>query len=103
MSQNDQDLGNAARLTGLVGQIGCLTGMVSIVLIAVAFAIGWFLDSILETNGILIVVFLVASFPITLYAIYKIGLATARRSQRSQAVNTEKEIESHSEEKTETS
>ena len=103
MSQNSQDLGNAARVTGLVGQIGCVTGIVSIIIIAVAFAIGWFLDSRLGTNGILIVLFLVASFPITLIAIYKIGLATARRSQRPQTVNIDKEIESSSEEETEKS
>lgn len=103
MSQNSQDLGNAARVTGLVGQIGCVTGIVSIIIIAVAFAIGWFLDSKLGTNGILIVLFLVASFPITLIAIYKIGLATARRSQKPQTVSEDKEIESSSEEETEKS
>ena len=103
MSQNSQDLGNAARVTGLVGQIGCVTGIVSIIIIAVAFAIGWFLDSKLGTNGILIVLFLVASFPITLIAIYKIGLATARRSQRPPTVSKDKEIESSSEEETEKS
>ena len=100
MSQNSQDLGNAARVTGLVGQIGCVTGIVSIIIIAVAFAIGWFLDSRLGTNGILIVLFLVASFPITLIAIYKIGLATARRSQRPHTASIDKEIESSSEEET---
>ena len=103
MSQNSQDLGNAARVTGLVGQIGCVTGIVSIIIIAVAFAIGWFLDSKLGTNGILIVLFLVASFPITLIAIYKIGLATARRSQRPQTASKDQEIESSSEEETEKS
>jgi F0F1-type ATP synthase assembly protein I len=104
VSQNDgQELGNAARITGLVGQIGCVTGIVSILIIAIAFAIGWFLDSKLGTNGILIVLFLVASFPITLLAIYRIGLATARRSQRPQTVTIDKEIESDSEEETEKS
>ncbi len=103
MSQNDQEFENAARLTGLVGQIGCVTGIVSIIIIAVAFAIGWFLDSRLGTNGILIVLFLVASFPITLYAIFRIGLSTARRAQRPRTISKDKEIDSNSEEETEIS
>jgi F0F1-type ATP synthase assembly protein I len=103
VSKNGQELDDAARLTGLVGQIGCVTGIVSILIVAVAFAIGWFLDSRLGTDGILIVLFLVASFPVTLFAIYKIGLATARRSQNRQTSNKNKEIESSSEEETEIS
>jgi F0F1-type ATP synthase assembly protein I len=101
VSQNDQELESAARLTGLVGQIGCVTGIVSIFIIAIAGAIGWFLDSRLGTNGILIVVFLTASFPITLIAIYRIGLATARRAQTPKVKSKDEENESHSEEETE--
>ena len=101
MSQNDQELESAARLTGLVGQIGCVTGIVSIFIIAVAGAIGWFLDSRLGTNGILIVVFLTASFPITLFAIYKIGLAIARRAQAPKVKSKKTDSETRSEEETE--
>ena len=94
MSQDGQELESAARITGLVGQIGCVTGIVSIIIIAVAFAIGWFLDSRLGTGGILIVLFLVASFPVTLFAIYRIGLATAQRAQRPRANSSKKELDS---------
>ena len=81
MSQNDQ-LDQAARTAGLVGQIGCITGFASILLIAAAFAAGQFLDSKLETEGIFTVLFLLGSFPITLYVIVRISLYALRRAQQ---------------------
>lgn len=101
MSQNDQDLEHAARLAGLVGQLGCVTGLVSIIIIAIAFGIGQFLDSRLGTGGIFTVLFLIGSFPITLYAIVRISLATLKRVQTPKVKNKDKENESHSEEETE--
>ena len=103
MSQNGQELGNAARITGLVGQIGCVTGIVSIIIIAIAFAIGWFLDSQLGTNGILIVLFLVAFFATETTVGNTDTLDNTRRSQRPQTASIDKEIESSSEEETEKS
>lgn len=81
MSQRDQfDL--ASRTAGLVGQIGCVTGFASIIIIAVAFFAGRFLDSLFETNGILTVLFLLGSFPITLYVIVRVSLFALRRAQQ---------------------
>lgn len=82
MSQNNQ-LDQAARTAGLVGQIGCVTGFASIIIIAVAFAAGRFLDSMIETDGIFTVLFLLGSFPITLYVIVRISLFALRRSLQS--------------------
>lgn len=101
MTQNDQEFENAARIAGRVGQIGCVTGFVSIIIIAVAFAIGQFLDSTLGTSGIFTVVFLIGSFPITLYAIVRISLASIRRVQTQQTGSRDKENASNSEEETE--
>lgn len=93
MSQNYTNLDQTARTAGLVGQVGCVTGFVSIVFIGIAFGIGRFLDSLLETGGILTVLFLLGSFPITLYVIVRISLWALARAQRSmadnQAANTE--------------
>ena len=49
-------------------------------IIAVAFGAGWFLDNLLGTNGVFTVLFLVGSFPITMYVILRIALATAARA-----------------------
>ena len=81
MSQNNPELDQAARTAGLVGQIGCVTGLASIVIIGIAFAIGRLLDSLLGTGGIFTVLFLLGSFPITLYVIVRISLSAVRRVQ----------------------
>jgi integral membrane sensor domain MASE1 len=103
VSQNGRELENAARLTGLVGQVGCVTVFVSIVIVAVAFAVGQFLDSKLDTGSIFTVLFMIGSFPITVYAIVRISLSALKRAQKSQAASSEKIVDSSSEEETEKS
>ena len=81
MSQGDKELDQASNLTGLVGQVGCVTGFVSIIIIGVAFAAGRFLDSTFETGGLFTILFLLGSFPITLYVIVRISLLALGRAQ----------------------
>jgi F0F1-type ATP synthase assembly protein I len=81
VSQGDQELYQASKLTGLVGQIGCVTGFVSILIIGVAFGAGRFLDSTFETGGLFTILFLLGSFPITIYAIVRISLFAMNRAQ----------------------
>ncbi len=104
MSQNNPNLDQAGRTASLVGQIGCVTGFASIIVIGIAFAAGRFLDSILGTDGIFTVLFLIGSFPITLYVIVRISLAALNRAQRSLVADqaTEREDKTATEEKTTT-
>ena len=95
MSQGDQELDQASKLTGLVGQIGCVTGFVSILIIGVAFAAGRFLDSTFETGGLFTILFLLGSFPITIYAIVRISLFAVNRAQNKNN-DTESTIEEKS-------
>ena len=81
MSQNNQQFDQTARVAGLVGQIGCVTGFAAIIIIAVAFGIGRLLDNWLGTEGIFTVLFLLGSFPITLYVIVRISLMALKRVQ----------------------
>ncbi len=81
MSQSNQ-IDQAARTAGLVGQIGCVTGFASLIIIAAAFIAGRFLDSLLESGGIATVVLLLGSFPITLYVIVRISLYTLKRANK---------------------
>ncbi|HSG17578.1 MAG TPA: AtpZ/AtpI family protein [Anaerolineae bacterium] len=81
MSQNNQQNDPTAGLASLVGQIGCVTGFASILIIAAAFGIGTLIDNWLGTNGIFVILFLVGSFPITLYVIVRISMAALRRAQ----------------------
>jgi len=104
VSQNDQEFDQAAQTAGLVGQIGCVTGFASIIVIGLAFAIGRFLDSLLETGGIFTILFLLGSFPITLYVIVRISLWSLKRAQRSKnkGRDDEKEVATKTEEETTT-
>ncbi len=81
MSQGNQELDQASKITGLVGQIGCVTGVVSIFIVGLAFAIGRFLDSTFETGGLFTILFLLGSFPITIFVIVRISLFAMKRSQ----------------------
>lgn len=82
MSQNKQPNDYAAAYAGLISQIGCTTSLASMIIIGAAFGAGWFLDNTLNTNGIFTVLFLVGSFPVTLYVILRLALSTAARAQR---------------------
>lgn len=67
------------------------------IIIAVAFGAGRLLDNALSTNGIFTVLFLVGSFPITLYVILRLALSTAARAQRLTNADQQKEDEEHEE------
>lgn len=70
-------------MANLVGQAGCVTAFVAIIIIAIAFGIGWFLDDLLgNERRVLTVLMLLLSFPITLYAMFRIGLAMVGRTQQ---------------------
>jgi hypothetical protein len=101
VSQNGQEFEGAARIVGRVGQIGCVTGIVSVSIITIAGAIGWLLDSRLGTDGFFTALFMIGSFPITLYAIVRISLALIRRVQARQTGGIDQESDSNSEELTE--
>ena len=81
MSQ-DSDIQRTAMLANLVGQVGCVTGIVAIVIIAIAFGLGWFLDDLLDNERrIMTVLLLLGSFPVTLYAMVQISLTMVARAQ----------------------
>jgi hypothetical protein len=79
----DPNLRQAAALTGTVGQVGCVTAIVALLIIGVAFGAGWFLDDYLgNERKIFTVIFLLGSFPITLYAMVRLSLTILARAQR---------------------
>ena len=83
MSQ-DPNLRRTAELTNMVGQVGCVTGMVALLIIGVAFGAGWFLDDFLgNERKIFTVIFMLGSFPVTLYAMVRISLWMVGRAQAS--------------------
>ena len=90
MTQYNQQFDQTARIAGLVGQIGCLTGFAAIIIIGLAFGVGRLLDGWMDSSGIFTILFLIGSFPITLYVIVRVSLAILKRAQVSEsAVQTQ--------------
>lgn len=68
-------------VTNLVGQVGCVTGFVAVVIIGIAFGAGWFLDDLLGNDKRwLTIAFMIGSFPVTLYAMVRISLGMLNRT-----------------------
>jgi len=66
----------------MVGQAGCVTAFVAIVIIAIAFGTGWFLDDLMgNERKFMTVLLLLASFPVTLYAMVRISMFIVGRAQ----------------------
>ena len=91
MSQ-DPNLRNTANLVNTVGQAGCATGVVAILIIAIAFGIGWLLDDLLgNERRFLTIGFLLLSFPVTLFAMVKISLfIVGRANKQTEQIEQEK-------------
>ena len=82
MSQ-DPNLRQAAALTNTVEQVGCVTGIVALVIIGAAFGAGWWLDGFLgNERKIFTVIFMLGSFPVTLYAMVRISLWMVGKANR---------------------
>ena len=82
MSQ-DPNLRQTAILANTVGQIGCVTGIVALAIIGVAWGAGWFLDDFLgNERKIFTVIFMLGSFPVTLYAMVRISLWMIGKANR---------------------
>lgn len=100
MSERKPPNNYAAAYANLISQIGCTTSLASIIIIAVAFGAGQLLDNYLDTRGVFTVLFLVGSFPVTMYVILRIALSTAARAQALVTdTETEGETETEHEEK----
>lgn len=80
MSQN-KNINQSMAMANMVGQIGCVTGLASLIIIALAFGAGRLLDSWFGLNGLFTIIFMLGSFPITLFAITKISMSMVARLQ----------------------
>jgi len=80
----DPNLRRTAQLTNMVGQVGCVTGIVALLIIGLAFGTGWLLDGFLgNERKIFTVIFMLGSFPVTLFAMVRISLWMVGRAQAS--------------------
>lgn len=90
MFQNRQFQQTALILATVTGQVGCLT----VFIIAVAYAIGAFIDRSLGLDkSIFTALAIVGSLPITLYVIIRVSMATVAKTQELTADSTEEKTE----------
>jgi len=79
----DPNLRQAAAVTNTVGQVGCVIGIVALAIIGIAFGAGWLLDDFLgNERKIFTVIFMLGSFPVTLWAMVKISLWMMGKANR---------------------
>jgi F0F1-type ATP synthase assembly protein I len=79
----DVQRNQTAATANLVGQVGCVTAFVAIVIIVIAFAIGWFLDDLMgNERKFMTVIMLLLSFPVTLYAMVRVSMFIVGRAQK---------------------
>lgn len=59
-----------------------MTAFVAIIIIAVAFGIGWFLDDLMgNERKFMTVIMLLVSFPVTLFAMVRVSMFLVGRAQ----------------------
>lgn len=87
-----------AELVNSVGQIGCVIGLVAVLIIGLAFGSGWLIDDMLgnERRWATLTLMLL-SFPVSLYAMIQISLRTVARAN-ARAAAQEAQAEAQNEE-----
>ena len=66
-------------MVNLASQVGCMMSAAAVIVIGLAFGAGYLLDRVFDTGNVLTIVFLVGSFPVTLFAMIQIGLRMQMR------------------------
>ncbi len=69
-------------MVNMASQIGCMMSSAAVIVIGLAFGAGYLLDRLFDTGNILTIIFLVGSFPVTLFAMIQIGLRMQMRMQK---------------------
>lgn len=69
-------------MVNLASQIGCMMSASAVIVIGLAFGAGYLLDRYFDTGNVLTIIFLVGSFPVTLFAMIQIGLRMQMRMQQ---------------------
>jgi F0F1-type ATP synthase assembly protein I len=65
----------------MASRVGCFIPLVSVLIIGAAAAVGYALDQWLGTENVFFIIAIVASFPVTLFAIIRVSLYLVQRYQ----------------------
>ncbi len=67
------------KLTAVAGQVGCLT----LLIVFVALFLGLYLDRLLGTKPVFLIILVLGSAPLSLFLTYKIAINAARKANTS--------------------
>ncbi len=82
VSQNS-NIQKTANTVNLVGQIGCIIGVAAIIIIAIAFGIGWLIDDWLGNDRrYATMILMIGSFPVTLFVMVQISMNFLSRANK---------------------
>ena len=76
-SNRPQGIAKNLVLAGMVSQVGCVT----VVIVVGALLSGLWADSLLHTQPLLTVLFLLVSIPVSVYCLVRVALSTAAQFQ----------------------
>jgi F0F1-type ATP synthase assembly protein I len=68
-------------MVNMASQVGCMMSASAVLVIGLAFGSGYLLDRVFDTGNVFTIIFLVGSFPVTLFAMIQIGLRMQMRMQ----------------------
>ena len=74
-SKQSQPLSLALTLTSVMSQVGCEV----VLLIGLALGAGILLDNFLETNRIFTAIFIIGSFPVTIYVVLRLVIRAQKQ------------------------
>ena len=74
-SKQSQPLSLALTLTSVMSQVGCVV----VLLIGLALGAGILLDNFLETNRIFTAIFIIGSFPVTIYVVLRLVMRAQKQ------------------------
>lgn len=96
MSQQKKNNQAAIAASNLVWQIGCTTSIASFVIIGLFFGLGYLLDGWIDLGTdipVFALIGVIASFPLTLYAIVRLSLLAMNRTQKQRELYEKQEID----------
>ena len=96
MSQQKRNNQATLATANLVWQIGCTTSAASFIIIGLFFGLGYLMDSRIDLGTdipVFALIGVVASFPITLYAIVRLSLMAMNRAQKQRDLYEKQEID----------
>jgi len=85
-----------ANSLALASSVGCMVPLVSLTIIGAAGGIGYLIDQVLGTNNVFLMLGILGSLPVSMFALARVSLYMVRRSQLPETETTSDDTPSNS-------